>query len=237
MWRVGKPLSRPEGCGGIEDFTPDTEGLTRNTNTYPLPCSTYTSPRVTNGQELMSCSEWCNWRNVMRSSCCFRWQQMLLHNLWTQTGKPLSLLIMWTDQSECHFIIQYKTVVFFCHHNAIIAVYQIRDCIIRCPYFQYCSVYMSQHSLVGVLLPCCSTRGYYQLEFKGSFHKKPTPGPSVNLTVIPDPSKPVSLSVEYDTKAKFPAGGKFPGWHLYFLSVCGALVSLYVSGIVSVLSN
>lgn len=73
-------------------------------------------------------------------------------------------------------------------------------------------------SIVGVLLPCCSTRGYYQLEFKGSFNKKPIPGPSVNLTVLPDPNKPVSLSVRYDTRAKFPAGDKFPGLHLYLFS-------------------
>lgn len=60
-----------------------------------------------------------------------------------------------------------------------------------------------------------STRGYYQLDFKGLFNGKPIPGPSVNLTVIPDPNKPVSLSVEYDNKAKFPAGGKFPGLCLF----------------------
>ncbi|XP_070783878.1 structural maintenance of chromosomes flexible hinge domain-containing protein 1 [Enoplosus armatus] len=53
-------------------------------------------------------------------------------------------------------------------------------------------------------------KGYYQLEFKGSFNNKPIPGPSVNLTIIPDPNKPVSLLVKYDTNAKFPAGGKFP---------------------------
>uniref|UniRef100_A0A3Q3GMN4 Structural maintenance of chromosomes flexible hinge domain containing 1 n=1 Tax=Labrus bergylta TaxID=56723 RepID=A0A3Q3GMN4_9LABR len=67
-------------------------------------------------------------------------------------------------------------------------------------------------SLAGVLLPCCSTRGYYQLEFIGSFNKKPIPGPSVNLAVIPDPHKPVRLSVRYDTAAKFAAGGKFPAF-------------------------
>uniref|UniRef100_A0A671V011 Structural maintenance of chromosomes flexible hinge domain containing 1 n=1 Tax=Sparus aurata TaxID=8175 RepID=A0A671V011_SPAAU len=61
-----------------------------------------------------------------------------------------------------------------------------------------------------LLFPCCSTRGYYQLIFQGLFNKKCISSPSVNLTVIPDPNKPVSLSVEYDTSAKFPAGGKFP---------------------------
>lgn len=66
---------------------------------------------------------------------------------------------------------------------------------------------------MGVLLPCCFTRGYYQLQFIGSFNKNPILGPSVNLTVIPDPNKPVSLSVEYDTRAKLAAGEKFPGFH------------------------
>uniref|UniRef100_A0A8C4HR32 Structural maintenance of chromosomes flexible hinge domain containing 1 n=1 Tax=Dicentrarchus labrax TaxID=13489 RepID=A0A8C4HR32_DICLA len=75
---------------------------------------------------------------------------------------------------------------------------------------------LSQPSLVRVLFPCSSTRGYYQLEFKGSLNMKPIPGPSVILTVIPDPNKPVSLSVVYDTSARFPAGDKFPGLHLYF---------------------
>ncbi|XP_045903847.1 structural maintenance of chromosomes flexible hinge domain-containing protein 1 isoform X2 [Micropterus dolomieu] len=61
-------------------------------------------------------------------------------------------------------------------------------------------------------------KGYYQLMFKGSFNNKPIPGPSVNLTVIPDPNKPVSLSVEYDDKAKLPAGGKFPVFLVTVLS-------------------
>uniref|UniRef100_A0A671UZU4 Structural maintenance of chromosomes flexible hinge domain containing 1 n=1 Tax=Sparus aurata TaxID=8175 RepID=A0A671UZU4_SPAAU len=47
-------------------------------------------------------------------------------------------------------------------------------------------------------------KGYYQLIFQGLFNKKCISSPSVNLTVIPDPNKPVSLSVEYDTSAKFP---------------------------------
>lgn len=76
---------------------------------------------------------------------------------------------------------------------------------------------MSHHLLLGVLLPSCSIRGYYQLVFKGSLNQKPIPGPSVNLTVIPDPTKPVSLSVEYDTNAKLPAGGILPGLRLYSL--------------------
>uniref|UniRef100_A0AAQ4NWH7 Structural maintenance of chromosomes flexible hinge domain containing 1 n=1 Tax=Gasterosteus aculeatus aculeatus TaxID=481459 RepID=A0AAQ4NWH7_GASAC len=67
------------------------------------------------------------------------------------------------------------------------------------------------HSSKGtVRLPCCSTRGCYKLVFEGSLNQKPIPGFTVNLTVIPDPNKPVSLSVEYNTAAVFPAGGRFP---------------------------
>uniref|UniRef100_A0A3Q1HAF3 SMC hinge domain-containing protein n=1 Tax=Anabas testudineus TaxID=64144 RepID=A0A3Q1HAF3_ANATE len=54
------------------------------------------------------------------------------------------------------------------------------------------------------------SKGHYQLMFRGSFNHKPIPGPSVSLTVLPDPNKPVSLSVEYDTNARFPAKGTFP---------------------------
>lgn len=80
---------------------------------------------------------------------------------------------------------------------------------------------MSQQSVAGVLLfPCCFTRGYYQLEFRGSFNKKPITGPSVNITVLPDPTKPVSLTVKYDTNTKFPAGGKFPGLYLFIYFFC-----------------
>ncbi|KAG7523924.1 structural maintenance of chromosomes flexible hinge domain-containing protein 1 [Solea senegalensis] len=53
-------------------------------------------------------------------------------------------------------------------------------------------------------------KGSYQLDFRGSFNNKPIPGPSVDLTVLPDPNKPVKLLVEYDTTAKIRAGGTFP---------------------------
>ncbi|XP_059182783.1 structural maintenance of chromosomes flexible hinge domain-containing protein 1 isoform X2 [Centropristis striata] len=64
-------------------------------------------------------------------------------------------------------------------------------------------------------------KGYYQLEFNGSLNNKPIPGPSVNLTVIPDSTKPVSLSVEFDTRAKFPAAGTFPVFSVTVVSEDG----------------
>uniref|UniRef100_A0A8D0A6M4 Structural maintenance of chromosomes flexible hinge domain containing 1 n=1 Tax=Sander lucioperca TaxID=283035 RepID=A0A8D0A6M4_SANLU len=100
---------------------------------------------------------------------------------------------------------------------------------------------MSHHLLLGVLLPSCSIRGYYQLVFKGSLNQKPIPGPSVNLTVIPDPTKPVSLSVEYDTNAKLPAGGILPGFVVNPWRMKG--MTVFISGkmllhpVCSVLSN
>ncbi|KAM3836194.1 structural maintenance of chromosomes flexible hinge domain-containing protein 1-like [Diretmus argenteus] len=53
-------------------------------------------------------------------------------------------------------------------------------------------------------------KGEYELHFKGSFNKKPLSAPSVKLTIIPDPNKPVSLAVDYDSTSKLPAGGIFP---------------------------
>lgn len=127
-----------------------------------------------------------------------------------------------------------KGSMLFYHHNAIIVPNQ--------GLFHQTSMYpivnMSQPWLVGVLFPCCSTRGYYQLEFRGFFNKKPIPGPSVNLSVIPDPNKPVSLSVQYDIKAKFPAGGRFPGVYLYFFfSVREVFLSLHAIVLLSFLTN
>nr|XP_057915298.1 structural maintenance of chromosomes flexible hinge domain-containing protein 1 isoform X2 [Doryrhamphus excisus] len=53
-------------------------------------------------------------------------------------------------------------------------------------------------------------KGNYQLMFKGVFNLNPIPGPVVDITVIPDGSRPVGLSVHYDKNVKFPAGGIFP---------------------------
>lgn len=69
------------------------------------------------------------------------------------------------------------------------------------------------------------SKGYYQLEFRGSFNLKPIPGPSVNLTVIPDPTKPVSLSVEYNTSARFAAGSKFPVFSVTVVSDEGSPIT------------
>ncbi|XP_039983129.1 structural maintenance of chromosomes flexible hinge domain-containing protein 1 isoform X2 [Xiphias gladius] len=68
-------------------------------------------------------------------------------------------------------------------------------------------------------------KGCYQLEFNGSFNNKPISGPSVNITVLPDPNKPVSLSVDYDTTAKFPAGGTFPVFSVTVVSDEGSLMT------------
>ena len=72
---------------------------------------------------------------------------------------------------------------------------------------------------VTVFVHVSSTRGCHQVEFTGSFNRKPIPGPSVNLTIIPDPTKPVMLLVKYNTDVRFPAGGTFPGLHLYLLTI------------------
>uniref|UniRef100_A0A4W5NT81 SMCHD1 Ig-like domain-containing protein n=1 Tax=Hucho hucho TaxID=62062 RepID=A0A4W5NT81_9TELE len=61
-------------------------------------------------------------------------------------------------------------------------------------------------------------KGEYALEFRGSFNKQPIHGPSVKLTIIPDPNKPVKLLVEYNTNSVFPAGGTLAC--LYLLFIC-----------------
>ncbi|XP_029313476.1 structural maintenance of chromosomes flexible hinge domain-containing protein 1 [Cottoperca gobio] len=70
-------------------------------------------------------------------------------------------------------------------------------------------------------------KGYYQLVFKGYLNLKPIPGPSVNLTVIPDPNKPASLSVAYNTKARFPAGGVFPVFSVTVVSDEGGPITTF----------
>ncbi len=59
-------------------------------------------------------------------------------------------------------------------------------------------------------------RGVHQLEFRGSFGRNGIPGPVVQINLIPDPNKPVELSIKYDSAATFHAGDIFPG-------VCGCI--------------
>uniref|UniRef100_A0A3B3B8N3 Structural maintenance of chromosomes flexible hinge domain containing 1 n=1 Tax=Oryzias melastigma TaxID=30732 RepID=A0A3B3B8N3_ORYME len=69
----------------------------------------------------------------------------------------------------------------------------------------------------------CTT--FFFLNFKGSFNEKPIRGPSVFLTVIPDPNKPVRLSVEYDKTAKLLAGGTFPVFSVTVVSDEGSPIT------------
>ncbi|XP_037549865.1 structural maintenance of chromosomes flexible hinge domain-containing protein 1 [Nematolebias whitei] len=71
------------------------------------------------------------------------------------------------------------------------------------------------------------TKGYYQLEFIGSFNKNPIPGPSVQLTIIPDPNKPVRLQVNYDTSASFCAGDTFPVFSVMVVSEEGSPITAF----------
>ncbi|CAJ1082502.1 structural maintenance of chromosomes flexible hinge domain-containing protein 1 isoform X3 [Xyrichtys novacula] len=76
-------------------------------------------------------------------------------------------------------------------------------------------------------------KGCYQLEFKGSLSEKPIPGPSVPLTIIPDPKKPVKLQEHFDRSAKFPAGGKFPVFTVSVVSEEGSLITTFSPAAVS----
>ncbi|KAK5600473.1 hypothetical protein CRENBAI_019729 [Crenichthys baileyi] len=70
-------------------------------------------------------------------------------------------------------------------------------------------------------------KGYYQLEFKGCFNKNPIAGPFVNFNIIPDPTKPVKLSVNYDTDARLPAGGTFPVFSVTIMSEEGSPMATF----------
>ncbi|XP_014838435.1 PREDICTED: structural maintenance of chromosomes flexible hinge domain-containing protein 1-like isoform X3 [Poecilia mexicana] len=72
-------------------------------------------------------------------------------------------------------------------------------------------------------------KGYYQLEFVGCFNRKPIPGPHVNFNIIPDPNKPDKLSVNYDTSARFLAGGTFPVFSVAVLSDAGSAMTAFKS--------
>ncbi|XP_054893848.1 structural maintenance of chromosomes flexible hinge domain-containing protein 1 [Poeciliopsis prolifica] len=73
------------------------------------------------------------------------------------------------------------------------------------------------------------SKGYYQLEFVGCFNRKPIPGPHVNFSIIPDPNKPVTLSVNYDTSARFLAGGTFPVFSVAVVSDAGSEMTTFKS--------
>ncbi|XP_014839617.1 PREDICTED: structural maintenance of chromosomes flexible hinge domain-containing protein 1-like isoform X3 [Poecilia mexicana] len=71
------------------------------------------------------------------------------------------------------------------------------------------------------------SKGNYALEFKGSLNGKSIPGPSVRLTLLPDPNKPVRLSVDFDRNAKFSAGGKFPVFSVTVFSEDGSPMTAF----------
>uniref|UniRef100_A0A3Q2CPS3 Structural maintenance of chromosomes flexible hinge domain containing 1 n=1 Tax=Cyprinodon variegatus TaxID=28743 RepID=A0A3Q2CPS3_CYPVA len=70
-------------------------------------------------------------------------------------------------------------------------------------------------------------KGSYILKFKGSLNGKSIPGPSVDLILLPDPNKPVNLSVKYDKHARFPAGGTFPDFSVTVLSEEGSQMKTF----------
>ncbi|XP_068438024.1 structural maintenance of chromosomes flexible hinge domain-containing protein 1 isoform X2 [Clinocottus analis] len=76
-------------------------------------------------------------------------------------------------------------------------------------------------------------KGSYRLEFKGSLNMKPISGSTVNLTVIPDPNKPVSLSVEYTTSDVFQAGSVFPVFSVTVVSDEGSPMTTFNPAAVS----
>ncbi|XP_059374115.1 structural maintenance of chromosomes flexible hinge domain-containing protein 1-like isoform X2 [Carassius carassius] len=68
-------------------------------------------------------------------------------------------------------------------------------------------------------------KGEHQLEFGGSSNRNGIiPGPVVKLNVIPDPYKPIELSIKYDSAAKLCAGDVFPVFTVVVMSEEGTPV-------------
>lgn len=82
------------------------------------------------------------------------------------------------------------------------------------------------HGKASFKVLCVSgPKGYYQLKFETSFKKESIRGPSVNLTVLPDPNKPVRLEVKYDTSVSFIAGNLFPVFSVAVMSDEGSPIT------------
>ncbi|XP_059395011.1 structural maintenance of chromosomes flexible hinge domain-containing protein 1 [Carassius carassius] len=75
-----------------------------------------------------------------------------------------------------------------------------------------------------VLETISGPKGVHQLKFLGSFGRKGIPGPVVKLNLIPDPNKPVELSVSYDSAATLNAGDIFPVFTVMVVSEEGTPV-------------
>uniref|UniRef100_A0A671KC72 Structural maintenance of chromosomes flexible hinge domain-containing protein 1-like n=1 Tax=Sinocyclocheilus anshuiensis TaxID=1608454 RepID=A0A671KC72_9TELE len=75
-----------------------------------------------------------------------------------------------------------------------------------------------------ILKAISGPKGEHQLEFRGSFSRNGIPGPVVKLNVIPDPNKPVELSIEYDSAATLCAGDIFPVFTVVVMSEEGTPV-------------
>uniref|UniRef100_A0A8C2FFZ1 Structural maintenance of chromosomes flexible hinge domain containing 1 n=1 Tax=Cyprinus carpio TaxID=7962 RepID=A0A8C2FFZ1_CYPCA len=67
-------------------------------------------------------------------------------------------------------------------------------------------------------------KGEHQLEFRGSSNRNGIPGPVIKLNVIPDPNKPVELSIRYDSAATLCAGDVFPVFTVVVMSEEGSPV-------------
>uniref|UniRef100_A0A672P6A9 Structural maintenance of chromosomes flexible hinge domain containing 1 n=1 Tax=Sinocyclocheilus grahami TaxID=75366 RepID=A0A672P6A9_SINGR len=75
-----------------------------------------------------------------------------------------------------------------------------------------------------VLETISGPKGVHQLQFRGTFGRKGIPGPVVKLNLIPDPNKPVELSIKYDSAASLRAGDIFPVFTVIVISEDGTPV-------------
>ncbi|KAF4110537.1 hypothetical protein G5714_007568 [Onychostoma macrolepis] len=90
--------------------------------------------------------------------------------------------------------------------------------------FNIISACGSEGKAFFVLEAISGPKGVHQLAFRGSFGRNGIPGPVVKLNLIPDPNKPVELSIKYDSAASLHAGDIFPVFTVIVISEEGTPV-------------
>ncbi|XP_073487531.1 structural maintenance of chromosomes flexible hinge domain-containing protein 1 [Aquarana catesbeiana] len=74
------------------------------------------------------------------------------------------------------------------------------------------------------LLAFCGPKAVYSLQCKASYHKSTLESQPVKVKVMPDPDKPVFVSVKFDRDVDFTAGSVFPDFVISVLSEDGEVI-------------
>nr|AAH62946.1 SMC hinge domain containing 1 [Mus musculus] len=70
----------------------------------------------------------------------------------------------------------------------------------------------------------CAPRGEHTVQVKGVYNKSTIEGPTIKLTILPDPEKPIRLNVKYDQDASFIAGDIFTDFMVSVISESGSVI-------------